>query len=413
MRAHARAALAACLSLWAAAAAAAAQVPQEPLAAQVVRAAWQAVRDHYFDEKFGGVPWDEALLQRYLQQAAAPDADGYRIAAEMVGRLGDPLTAVIDPQARRQLEAATPRVEVVGIGVRLSSGPEGYPLVRQVLPGGPAARAGVWSGALVVGVDGQPTRGRTLDEVAARIRGPAGTAVRLELERADGSRVSLTLTRQAVSWEPRAVSRVLEGNVGYLHLPHFAQGMETAALAELRRLYRTRALILDLRDSSGAGSYLTLSHIAGLLTDQPLGFWVTREGFVSLPAEKATTSDNPLVPAPTSADHYDRPVAVLVDEVSAFGLLAFALRQMGRAVLVGRPTPSGAGELAAAYPLPGGGLVQVTTGRFYSMRGEPLVGPVVPDVTVPLDRAYLKAWESGQDPDVAQAIDLLRRRGAL
>lgn len=385
--------------------------PADPQA--VVRAAWEAVRDHYFDEKFGGVAWNETLLQRYLNQAKAPGADGYRVAAEMLAQLGDPYTLVVDPEARRRLEAQSTRVEVVGIGVRLSDGPEGYPLVLQVLPGSPAAQGGVWRGALIVAVDGQPTKGRPLDEVVARIRGPAGSQVRLQLERADGSRREVTLTRRAVSWEPRPASRVLADNVGYLYLPHFAPGMETAFLAELRKLYRTRALILDLRTSSGGGAYQTLSHIAGLLTEQPLGFWVTRQGFVTLPSQKASGSDNPLVPAPTAVDFYDKPVAILIDDVSTFGLLAFGLRSAGRAVLVGRPAPPESGDLLAAFELPGGGLVQVTTGRFYSMAGRPLVGPVVPDVTVPLDRAYLRAWEGGSDLDVQQAIQLLRRRGAL
>lgn len=379
----------------------------------VVRAAWEAVREHYFDEKFGGVAWDERLLQRYLDRARAPGADGYRIAAEMLAQLGDPYTLVVDPEARRRLQARSTRIEVVGIGVLLSDGPEGYPVVLQVLPGSPAAQGGVWRGALVVAVDRQPAKDQPLDEVVARIRGPAGSQVRLQLERADGSRREVTLTRRAVSWEPRPASRVLADNVGYLSLPHFAPGMETAFLAELRKLYRTRALILDLRTSSGAGAYQTLSHIAGLLTEQPLGFWVTRQGFVTLPSEKAAASDNPLVPAPTAVDFYDKPLAILIDDVSTFGLLAFGLKSAGRAVLVGRPAPPESGDLLAAFELPGGGLVQVTTGRFFSMAGRPLVGPVVPDVTVPLDRAYLRAWERGSDLDVEQAIQLLRRRGAL
>lgn len=382
-------------------------------AAAVVQAAWEAVRQLYFDETFGGVAWDDALLQRYLEQARAEGADGYRLAAEMVSQLGDPGTGVVDPETRRQLEQASTRVEVVGIGVLLGEGPEGYPMVHQVLPGGPAAEGGLWRGALVVAVDGASTRDVPLDEVARRIRGQAGTRVRLQLERADGSRREVTLTRRAVSWEPRASSRVLPDNVGYLHLPHYGPGMETAFLAELRKLYRTRALVLDLRSSSGAGTLQTLAHVAGLLTDQPLGFWVTRQGFVLLPAEKATESANPLVPPPTSADFYDKPVAVLIDDRSAFALLAFGLRAAGRAVVVGRPAPSEGSQLLAEVALPGGGALQVTTGRFYSMAGRPLVGPLVPDVTVPLDRAFLQAWERKRDLDVEQAVQLLRRRGLL
>ena len=85
---------------------------------------------------------------------------------------------------RRRLEQASTRVEVVGIGVLLGEGPEGYPMVHQVLPGGPAAEGGLWRGALVVAVDGASTRDVPLDEVAQRIRGQAGTRVRLQLERA-------------------------------------------------------------------------------------------------------------------------------------------------------------------------------------------------------------------------------------
>ncbi|MEW6047764.1 MAG: S41 family peptidase [Bacillota bacterium] len=387
------------------------EAPADPQA--VVRAAWQIVSEQYFDEKFGGVSWDQALLGRYLKEAAAPGADGYAVASRMVAELKDPGTFIIDPATRRQLEQQGVRINVVGIGVLLIEGPEGYPVIGQVLPGGAAADARLPRGLLITAVDGWATKDQPLDQVASRVRGEAGTRVRLDLERPGGGRRQVELTRRPVSVEPKIESRTLPDNIGYIYLPHFGTGMETAFLGELRKLYRTRALILDLRFSQGAGSLETLSHIAGLLTNQWLGILVFRQGVVALPAQKAESSDNPLIPAPTSIDFYDKPVAVLVDGGTTFAVLAFALRANGRAVVVGRPTPARAGDQQAYFELPGGGLIGVTAARFHSAAGRPLVGPVVPDITVPIDREFLKAWESGSDLDIQRAIELLRRRGAI
>lgn len=390
--------------------------PPAPAPEQVVQAAWQAVADHYFDSTYGGVDWQRARAT-YLRRAAEPGADGYALASEMVALLKDPGTYVLRPQQRAKLdeEERRLRVDVVGIGVLLSAGPGGTPMVRQVLPGGPAQQAGVRQGMLVLEVDGQDVRKLSITQVADRIRGAAGTTVRLVVMAPGGARQALTLTRRAVSSAPQPSGRLLQGeNIGYIYLPHFHEGMETAFLAELRKLIRTRALILDLRTSFSGGSLGTLSHIAGLLAEgQALGILTSREEVFPLPAVKAESSSNPLVPAPTAIDAYAKPVAVLIDESTTFGILAFALQEMGRAVLVGRPTQPATGDTQQRWELPGGGLIQVTSGRFFSSRGRPLVGPVVPDVTVPMDDEWLRAWYDGSDLDVRRAIQALRQRGAI
>ena len=375
--------------------------------AEVVQAAWEAIGRLYFDPKMAGIDW-EALLPRYLQQARA-GADGYALAREMLGLLGPDAGSVLTPEQAAEARERGARERVVGIGVVIVRLEDGGVLVRSVLPGGAAEQRGVRRGDRILAVDGASTAGMTLDQVAGAIRGQPGTTVVLQLQAPDGSSRRLELVRQPYTYEPRVRARVLEGQIGYLYLPHFQPGMETAFLGELRRLYRTRALVLDLRDSVPGGSLATLSHVAGLLLREPLGLLIGREDVTVLPAQKATRSDNPLIPAPTDLDFYDRPMAVLIDETSRFHELAFALKEHRRAVLVGRPLPSGGGQIQTCSQLPGGGEVCVTSLRFFSTRGRPLAGPVVPDVVVPLDGAFLQRWAAGGDPDLEKALDILSR----
>lgn len=84
-----------------------------------------------------------------------------------------------------------------GVGMVLS-GRDGPVTVAEVNEGGPAARGGVLAGDQILAVDGTPTAGMKLDEVVRRIRGPAGSAVVLQLQRG-GQAFSLTLRRKQIS----------------------------------------------------------------------------------------------------------------------------------------------------------------------------------------------------------------------
>ena len=392
-----------------------ARTPQQPSrspapeAAAVVQAAWEAIGQLYFDSRMAGQNWG-AVRERYLALARQGGADGYVLAARMLQELGPDAGFVLTPQQASEARARSPRESLVGVGIVIVQTQAGEVLVRSVLPGGPADRGGVRRGDRIAAVDGVPTGGRSLDEVARAIRGEPQTAVRLDLLGPDGAARRLTLTRQPYTYEPKVQARVLPDNIGYLYLPHFREGMETAFLGELRRLYRTRALVLDLRDSAPGGSLITLSHIAGLISREPLGLLVSRDDVVVLPSSKATESDNPLIPPPTELDFFDRPIVVLVDETSHFHELAFALKENRRAVLVGRPMSGGGGQVQRCTELPGGGEICVTSMRFFSTRGKPLVGPVVPDVVVPIDQAFLERWAAGGDLDVEKAVEVLRRQ---
>ncbi len=95
---------------------------------------------------------------------------------------------------------------IVGVGMELSQGGEnGPPKVKTVLPAGPADRAGVQAGWILLSVNGTNTVGRSLSECLNLVRGEEGMAVRLELaDPAHGRTNEITLTRVEILAPPRA-----------------------------------------------------------------------------------------------------------------------------------------------------------------------------------------------------------------
>lgn len=102
----------------------------------------------------------------------------------------------IEVRLRPLAEGERPQLELVGIGVKLSAAPDGL-LVDGLVEGGGAAAAGVVPGDRVIAVDGEPVDRLGMDGAIARIRGAAGTWVRITLARAGGP-VELAIERKPI-----------------------------------------------------------------------------------------------------------------------------------------------------------------------------------------------------------------------
>ena len=128
--------------------------------------------------------------------------------------------------------------------------------MTQVFPGSPAALADIRPGEVIVTIDGVPTAGKPVNASVARIVGPAGTKVRLQLRRTGvAGLIDLTLTRRKIS-PPLTTSRLIDDHgtkVGYVSLSAFAQGAGAQvgrAVAGLQKRGAQR-LVFDLRDNGG------------------------------------------------------------------------------------------------------------------------------------------------------------------
>ncbi|MGI6609395.1 MAG: S41 family peptidase [Limnochordia bacterium] len=387
-------------------------------------AVWGAVDESYAGPGFKPLEWQATWRElRPLAEKAKDVAATHSVIDRMLSRLNDPHTYYLSPEQMvelRQAKLAEDRLDVVGIGVLLTQAPDGSVVARQVLPKSPAARAGIRQGTRITAVDGHSVKGLPVAAVAQRIRGDKGTKVILSLMDPSNKSRSVTLSRTDVRFVADVRSKVLPDNIGYLYLPGGGDGFELKVLGHLRKLQRTQGLIIDLRSGWSA---IDLSHmmpilrIAGLFTDLSLGTLVSRQGtFLLTPQRKWESSSSDswwrslLTPPPTAMDVYKKPVAFVVDDSTTWDILAVAMQEIGRAVVVGRPTATGAGALAGGYELVDGSGLSVTITYYSSPKQHTLKDGMRPDVTVPMDLKYLAAWYRGEDPDIGAAKETLLAR---
>lgn len=248
-------------------------------------------------------------------------------------------------------------------------------VVVSVFEGSPAEDAGVRPDDVIVRVDGEGVAGSSLDEIVSLVRGPAGTDVTLGLLRDD--RVEeVTITRAAIDLEVIRTATPRPG-VAYLRLTVFTNNADELFRDALQELLRDdpETLVLDLRDDPG-GSLDAAVAIASEFLD---------EGLVL-----KTESPEDEVPYPVRegglATGDDLRVIVLVNEgsASASEVVAGALQEAGRAVLVGEPT-FGKNTVQNTYSLENGGALKLTIARWVTPSGHDFgeVG-IAPDVTADL-----------------------------
>ena len=306
-------------------------------------------------------------------------------AAELSQIAIDGFFAALDPYSRYlvadeldELERDD-RGELLGIGVTLSE-EDGEVVVAWPLPGSPAFRAGVRMGDVLERVDG--LRPENLDFAADALRGPADSWVELGVLHGGGTRETVRVRRSNLRVPTVQSASVLSNGVAYACVTQFGERTAAELAVALARLRDgtppPRALVLDLRGNPG-GILDEAVRAAGLFL--PAGTLVaTTRGRV--PAEDdrefRTAGDGPW---------RDLPLAVLVNEESASAaeLLAAALRDAGRAKLVGAHT-FGKASVQSFFDLPErpGDSVKITTAHYYTPKGELIYGRgIKPDLPVP------------------------------
>ncbi|GIW94074.1 MAG: carboxyl-terminal processing protease [Pirellulaceae bacterium] len=286
----------------------------------------------------------------------------------------DEYTAFLTPG---QLDELLSQIEgqFVGLGVEIKPEP-GSLLIVSVLPGGPAAEAGLAPGERIVSVNGQLLEEITAERGADLLRGPDGSQVKIRVRRQDGHEQDLVLVRRRIdvpSVERIAMLDPQEG-VGYFRLTSFQKTTPRDVDAALWQLHRQgmRSLIIDLRGNPG-----------GLLSAAV----EVADRFLSQGPIVATRGRN-------SGEDYDYrahavgtwsvPLVVLIDRdsASASEIFAAAIRDQRRGTLVGQPS-FGKGSVQGIFPLQTlrAGL-RLTTARYYAPSGQPIghqgIGPDVP-----------------------------------
>ena len=312
-----------------------------------------------------------------------------------VNGLGDRWSYYLDEERYQQTTARRAN-NYVGVGITIDMSREEGLLVREVTEGGPADKAGVLAGDIIIAADGVSLAGDARKEGSDRIRGESGTQVVLTLLGEDGSTRDVTCTRATLR-SPSADGELLEGNIGYVKLSNFYSGAADSFQKEVDALVEQGAesLIVDVRSDPG-GYIAELEKILDYLLPEGPVFTQKARWWV----KSVYQSDAACVNLPMAA-------IVNADTYSAAELLAAQLRESVGAPIVGELT-SGKGYSQVTFPLANGGGVGLSTATYCTGSGHSLIEEgIVPDVELSLNEGAVMGGEN--DNQLQAAIDLLTR----
>ncbi|GIK57733.1 MAG: S41 family peptidase [Chloroflexi bacterium] len=318
-----------------------------------------------------------------------------------MGMLNDPYTFFMEPVAREQ-ERQSLQGTYGGIGASLTRPEEGGDIILEPIPGNPAEIAGIEMGDLLLAVDGRAiTPDMTVQEVADLIRGEKGTVVVLTVRHMGATEpIDIRVERGDILIPSVSYRLLAEDNtIGYIQLTRFSGESENEVAQAITDLQAQGAekLILDLRGNGGGLLDAAVALADLFLSDGPILYQQTRGE-----EEKVfnATSDT-LAP--------DIPLVILVDGGSASSseILAGALQDRGRAILVGSGPTFGKGSVQLVYDLSDGSSVHVTASRWFTPNRRQLDQQgIQPDVLVTVTQEDI---DNGRDAVLNQAIQELQK----
>lgn len=310
----------------------------------------------------------------------------------------DPHTSYFSPQDKDDFDVNISG-QLEGIGARLQD-KKGNATIMELVVGGPAWK----DGQLEVGDQithvkqkgEEPVNivGMLLDEAIRHIRGKKGTEVVLTVKKKDGTIKDIKLIRDVIEQEEVfARSAIIEDNgdkYGVIYLPEFYTNFNdkngrdpsddiTKEIIELKN-ENIKGLIFDLR-YNGGGSLEEVVEIAGLFIPKGPIVQVRRsDGQMKVHEDRDPST------------LYDGPLVIMVNELSASAseILAAAMQDYGRAVIVGSNKTFGKGTVQTFIPLDQHtfnpdeyGSLKLTIQKFYRVNGgSTQLRGVTPDITL-------------------------------
>lgn len=343
-------------------------------------------KDQYV--KLSGEIYDTLNLQYYQKVDVAKMLKG------QVTGLGDPYTELLTPTEaadfREQLSG-----EYVGIGVVISpsKNTDAIEIVR-VFPGTPAEEAGLMPGDIIDSIDGISARGQDLDQVSARVKGKAGTSVKLKIERS-GAFIDFTAIRRQVEL-PVVENRVINDKVGYISVSSFSSGVAAKFARALHTLedQKVKGIVIDVRDNGGGYLNECLDMLSNFI-QHGTALWTKEAG-------------GEVNPVSVSGGAVSFPVVILVNgnSASASEIFSAAMQENKAALIVGTKT-YGKGLIQRSWDLSDGFELKVTVEEYYTPNKNTIQKKgLTPDFVV-ADPAAADIGSPPADAQLARAVQLV------
>ncbi|MDO4744372.1 MAG: S41 family peptidase [Clostridia bacterium] len=358
---------------------------------------------------FGALQFEDLLkfnigigaLKKYYYE----DIDGEKLLdGALLGAsysMEDPYTLYMDKETAESFIENVESDDYTGVGLYITNDIEDNRVtVISPLAGSPAEKAGIVSGDKILEIDGESIMDESIDEVAAKMKGPANTEVRLKiLKKATGDSVEITLTRAMIERET-VTSKTLEDNVGYIQISQFGKNTYTEFVKKFNELAVAGIdyLVVDLRNNPGGYVDVAVSIVDCFLDEGEIVYTLDKYG---------RKRDYMATEGATKA-----PMVILTNggSASASEIFVGAMMDYDLAKVVGEKT-FGKGVTQIPYNLYDGSMLKITDSRYYTPSGVCIDRQcITPDVIVEMsDEKYSKLSELTIDEDVQlkTAVELL------
>jgi carboxyl-terminal processing protease len=341
------------------------------------------------------------VFQRVQEQYVEEITDKELIESAISGMLQslDPHSSYLSPESYKDMQVKTKGAfGVLGIEITME---DGFVKVVSPIDDTPAANAGMKSGDLIIGIDGESIKGLTINEAVSKLRGPIKSKVTITVVREDKDPFEIEIIRDII--KIRSVKHEIINNIGYVRLTTFSDtttsGMEKSVKEIKKELGdKFQGLILDLRNNPGGLLNQSISVTDSFLNQ---GEIVSTQGRKSDDTSRIFAKKGDIIDG--------KPLIVLINSgsASASEIVAGALKDHARAIIVGTRS-FGKGSVQSIIPLAGNGAMRLTTARYYTPSGVSIQAKgIEPDIKVEAGITELKKEkiENRREENLRGALD--------
>lgn len=322
----------------------------------------------------------------------------------MVSSLGDQYTYYMNEKEFSDFKEKS-QGNYMGIGIQVAV-KDGKIVVISPIQGGPAEKAGIKTGDIILKVNGEPVSGNELDKAVSMMKGTTKENIKLTLYREGKGEFDVDVMRDVIK-TVNVKSEMIDGDIGYIEVLAFDEGTAKDFKTQLKALEEKgmKGLILDLRGNPGGFMKECVDLVSNFVPkDKVIVSTIDKYGNKEESVSKGGIAQG-------------MPLVVLIDggTASASEIVAGAIRDYDLGTLVGT-TSFGKGIVQVVLDKIGqekdGTALKVTISKYYTPNGENIHKKGIgPDVTVEYSKELKeKTYSRSTDPQFEKALEIIQEK---